>query len=152
MAMDLDDLRDKLKDARDSIGNASSNMDDAKNNANYAISEADDAYSKIDDIVDNLDAYLAIDVDQHRTILALNQKLVKILAYVNVLLRDGASGDGVGSDVEHRLYSISNILNTLFMFDEDSSVVTGLNNHYEFGYQYSNYSWVITKKQEVNNG
>ena len=80
-----------------------------------------------------------------------NQKLVKILAYMNVLLRDGAAGDGVSSDVEHRLYSISNILSTLFMFDEDSSVVTGLNDHYEFGYQYSNYSWIITKK-EANNG
>lgn len=152
MAMDLDDLRDRLREARDSIGNASSNMEDVKSNANYAENEADEAYSKIDDIIDNLDAYLAIDVDQHRTMLLLNQKLVKILAYMNVLIRDGAAGDGVSSDVEHRLYSISNILSTLFMFDEDSSVVTGLNDNYEFGYQYSNYSWVITKKQEANNG
>jgi hypothetical protein len=151
MGMDLDDLRDQLRHARDCMSSASTYMGDAKSNANYAESEADDAYSKIDDIIDNLDAYLAIDVDQHRTILALNQKLVKILAYVNVLLKDGATGDGVSSDVEHRLYSIGNILGTLFMFDEDNSVVTGLNDHYEFGYQYSNYSWIITKKEE-NNG
>ena len=152
MGMDLDDLRDKLSDARDSMSNASSNMDDIKSSANYAESEADDAYSKIDDIIDNLDAYLAIDVDQHRTILLLNQKLVKILAYVNVLLRDGARGDGVSSVDERNLYSISNILNTLFMFDEDNSIVTGLNPHYEFGYQYSDYSWIITKKKEDLNG
>jgi len=151
MAMDLDDVKDRLREARDSMSSASSWMGDAKSNVDYAESEADSAYNKIDDIIDNLEAYLAIDVDQHRTILGLNQKLVKILAYVNVLLRDGARGDGVNTDVEQRLYSISNILSTLFMFDEDGSVVTGLNDHYEFGYQYSNYSWVITKK-EANNG
>lgn len=152
MAMDLDDLRNKLSDARDAMSNASSWISDAKNNADYAESESDSAYSKIDDIIDNLDAYLAIDVDQHRTILALNHKLVKIMAYLGVLLRDGAKGDGISSTDEHSLYSIGNILETLFLFSEDTGSVTGINPYYEFGYQYSNYSWVITKKQEANNG
>jgi hypothetical protein len=151
MAMDLDDLRDRLREARDSMSNASSNMEDVKSSANYAESEADDAYSKIDDIIDNLDAYLAIDVDQHRTILALNHKLVKIMAYLGVLLRDGAKGDGISSTDEHSLYSIGNILETLFLFGEDTGAVTGLNPYYEFGYRYSDYSWHITKK-EANNG
>lgn len=151
MGMDLDDLRDRLREARDSMSNASSNMEDVKSSANYAESEADDAYSKIDDIIDNLDAYLAIDVDQHRTILALNHKLVKIMAYLGVLLRDGAKGDGVSSTDEHNLYSISSILETLFLFSEDTGTVIGLNPYYDLGYRYSDYSWIITKK-EVNNG
>jgi len=153
MSMDLDELRDRLREARDSISNASSNMEDVKSNANYAVSEADDAYAKIDDIIDNLDAYLAIDVDQHRTILALNHKLVKILAYIGVLLRDGAKGDGVSSVDERDLHSISNILETLFLFDGDTGAVIRLNPYYETGYQYGNSSWVIMKKtEEVNNG
>lgn len=153
MAMDLDELRDKLRDARDAMGNASSWISDAKNNADYAESETDNAYSKVDDIIDNLDAYLAIDVDQHRTILALNHRLVKILAYISVLLRDGAKGDGVSSADERELYTISNILETLFLFDEDTGAVTRINPYYDRGYQYGNSSWVIMKKtEEVNNG
>jgi len=153
MAIDLDELRDKLRDARDAMGNASSWISDAKNNADYAENEADSAYSKIDDIVDNLDAYLAIDVDQHRTILALNHKLVKILAYIGVLLRDGAKGDGVSSTDERDLYAIGNILETLFLFDDETGAVIRLNPYYETGYQYGNSSWVIMKKtEEVNNG
>jgi hypothetical protein len=151
--MDLDELRDRLREARDSISNASSNMEDVKSNANYAESEADDAYAKIDDIIDNLDAYLAIDVDQHRTILALNHKLVKVLAYIGVLLKDGARGDGISSTDERDLHAISNILETLFLFDDDTGAVTRLNPYYETGYQYGNSSWVIMKKtEEVNNG
>lgn len=151
MAMDLDDLRDRLREARDSISNASSNMEDVKSNANYAESEADDAYSKIDDILDNLDAYLAIDVDQHRTMLALNQRLAKIFSYLNVLLRDSARGDGVSAEDERRLYHVSNILETLFLFDVDGNHVIGVNPHHDVDYSYNDYSWTI-KRKETNNG
>ena len=151
MAMDLDDLRDRLREARDSISTASSSMDDIKSNANYAENEADDAYSKIDDILDNLDAYLAIDVDQHRTMLALNQRLAKIFSYLNVLLRDSARGDGVNAEDERRLYQISNILESLFLFSVGGDHVVSVNPYYDVEYGYSDYSWTI-KKKEANNG
>lgn len=151
--MDSEQLIEELRNARSEASNASDYAQSVVREAGYAESSADDAYNAIDSIIDSIVEFNSINVQQHKSIINLSFKVAKVSAYLHVLLKDGADGDGISEKDENSLRDIGKILDRLFKFDYDTQAILGLSDEYYVGYEYGTVSYTISPvvKGEANN-
>ena len=147
----LQEIKDKLENAREYAASASSYADDAEGNASSATHSADQAVDYLDQLMSEVEELVGFNPEVLREHTVLQQRFIRLQAYLAKRCMDIIDGDGVDSLEQSNIRGLITIIDRLVELSPDGVEINGWDSGYHIRWNYNDGSYVVERK-DANNG